>query len=172
MGPAFVATGHIPVFFCTCLDSSKRPPILVTINGHTHRSTLASRRGQFMLPISAENRPSAGVAAGDEVDGDSELDTEPREVTVPPDMAEALERDVDAKRFFDGFKTDWAHQIKELVDVHYPEAERIVLVKDTLNTHTNTPASLYMRPSSRRRPGGLPRSCRSNTRQSMAPGST
>ncbi len=55
-----------------------------------------------MLLISAENRTSAGVAAGDEVDVDIELDTEPREVTVPPDFAEALDRDVDAKRFFDG----------------------------------------------------------------------
>ena len=38
-------------------------------------------------------------------------------------------------------KRDWAHQIKELVDVRYPEAEKIVLVMDNLNTHT--PASLY-----------------------------
>jgi transposase len=37
--------------------------------------------------------------------------------------------------------TDWAHQIKELVDERYPEAERVVLVMDNLNTHT--PASLY-----------------------------
>jgi len=84
------------------LGSSKRPPVRVTINGHTYRSTLASRGGRFMLPISEENRTSAGVAAGDEVDVDIELDTEPREVTVPPDLAEALERDMDAKRFFDG----------------------------------------------------------------------
>ena len=38
-------------------------------------------------------------------------------------------------------KIDWAHCVKELVDVHYPEAECIVLVLDNLNTHT--PASLY-----------------------------
>jgi hypothetical protein len=38
-------------------------------------------------------------------------------------------------------KVDWAHQIKELVDERYPEAECIVLVMDNLNTHT--PASLY-----------------------------
>jgi hypothetical protein len=38
-------------------------------------------------------------------------------------------------------KVDWAHQIKELVDVRYPEAKKIVLVMDNLNTHT--PASLY-----------------------------
>jgi hypothetical protein len=38
-------------------------------------------------------------------------------------------------------KVDWAHFVRELVDVHYPEAERIVLVMDNLNTHR--PASLY-----------------------------
>ena len=38
-------------------------------------------------------------------------------------------------------KVDWAQVVKDLVDVHYPDAERIVLVMDNLNTHT--PASLY-----------------------------
>ena len=38
-------------------------------------------------------------------------------------------------------RIDWAHCIRELVDVHYPEAEQIVLVQDNLNTHT--PVSLY-----------------------------
>jgi len=36
---------------------------------------------------------------------------------------------------------DWAHQIKQLVDVHFPDAEVIRLVTDNLNTHTT--ASLY-----------------------------
>jgi hypothetical protein len=97
------ATGiPVPEEVVTSLGSSKRPPVRVTINGHTYRSTLASRGGQFMLPISAENRASAGVAAGEEVEVDIEMDTEPREVTVPPDLAEALERDVEAKRYFEG----------------------------------------------------------------------
>ncbi len=38
-------------------------------------------------------------------------------------------------------RVDWAHQIKELVDERYPDAERILLVMDNLNTHT--PAALY-----------------------------
>jgi len=38
-------------------------------------------------------------------------------------------------------RIDWAHCIRELVDVHYPDADTIVLVQDNLNTHT--PASLY-----------------------------
>jgi hypothetical protein len=45
--------------------------------------------------------------------------------------------DVTARRA----RTDWARQIKDLVDVRYPQAERIVLVLDNLNTHS--PASLY-----------------------------
>ena len=38
-------------------------------------------------------------------------------------------------------RVDWAHCVKDLLDVHYPDAERVVLVQDNLNTHT--PASLY-----------------------------
>ena len=38
-------------------------------------------------------------------------------------------------------KRDWARVVRELVDVHYPGAEKIVLAMDNLNTHT--PASLY-----------------------------
>ncbi len=38
-------------------------------------------------------------------------------------------------------RLDFAPCVKELVDAHFPEAERIVLVMDQLNTHS--PASLY-----------------------------
>ncbi len=38
-------------------------------------------------------------------------------------------------------RLDWAATVKELIDVHYPTAETIVLVMDQLNTHS--PASLY-----------------------------
>ncbi len=38
---------------------------------------------------------------------------------------------------------DWAEEMKYLVDVMYPDAERIILVMDNLNTHK--PASLYRR---------------------------
>ncbi len=38
-------------------------------------------------------------------------------------------------------KQDWAHFIRDLVDVHYCDAEQVVLVLDNLNTHV--PAALY-----------------------------
>ena len=97
------ATGiQVPAEVVDHLGSSKRPPVRVTINGHTYRSTVAFMNGVFMLPISAENRMLANVSAGDEVEVEIEPDTQPREVSVPPDFLEALDRDVEAKRFFDG----------------------------------------------------------------------
>jgi Bacteriocin-protection, YdeI or OmpD-Associated/Domain of unknown function (DUF1905) len=76
--------------------------VVLGADGYTYRSSVASIGGRFMLPVSGEVRERAGVAAGDEVDVDLELDTAPREVTVPPDLADALGRDAGAKRFFDG----------------------------------------------------------------------
>ncbi len=56
--------------------------------------------GRFMIPLSAENRTGAGVPAGDRVTVSIELDREPREVVVPPDLLVALEGDaVAGKRF-------------------------------------------------------------------------
>ena len=97
------ATGiEVPAAVVTKLGSSKKPAVRVTIKGYTYRSTVASMGGRFMLPISAEVREAASVAAKDKVDVDVELDTAPREVTVPPDFAHALSSDVAARRFFEG----------------------------------------------------------------------
>ena len=83
---------EIPAEVVTSLGSSKRPKVRVTINGYTYRSSVASMGGRFMLGVSAKVREGAGVAGGDTVDVDIELDTEPREVVVPPDLAAALKR--------------------------------------------------------------------------------
>ncbi|MGI8825207.1 MAG: YdeI/OmpD-associated family protein [Chloroflexota bacterium] len=58
--------------------------------------------GVFVASISAEHREGAGLKAGDEVDVDLELDTEPREVDVPPSLVDALDRDAGAQRYFEG----------------------------------------------------------------------
>jgi hypothetical protein len=97
------ATGiRIPDEIVQGLGAGKRPAVRVTIRGHTYRSTVASMGGRFMVGVSAENRAAAGVAGGDEVDVDIELDTEPREVAVPPDLAAALKRDAKARQAFEG----------------------------------------------------------------------
>ena len=79
----------------------KRPPVTVTINGYTYRSTVAAYGDVFMLPLAAEHRTAAGVAAGDEIDVDLELDTAPRDVEVPADFAAALDAEPAARATFD-----------------------------------------------------------------------
>ena len=97
------ATGiRVPPEVVQSLGAGKRPPVRVTIKGTTYRSSVAVIGGQYMVGVSAEVRERAGVAAGDEVDVDIELDTQPREVSVPPDFAAALDRDPAARQFFDG----------------------------------------------------------------------
>lgn len=86
------ATGfEVPPEVVEELGAGKRPPVAITINGHTYRSTVATMGGRFMLGVSAENRAAAGVSAGEVVDLEIELDTAPREVEVPEDLAAALE---------------------------------------------------------------------------------
>src|SRR5205823_47702 len=63
------ATGiEVPAAVVTKLGSSKKPAVRVTIKGYTYRSTIATMGGRFMLPISAQVREAAGVAARDKAE--------------------------------------------------------------------------------------------------------
>ena len=96
------ATGvEVPPDVVDALGAGKRPPVRVTVNGHTYRGSVAVMGGRYLLSVSAENRAAAGVAAGDEVDVDVELDTAPREVAVPADLAAALAAAPAARTAFD-----------------------------------------------------------------------
>ena len=97
------ATGiEVPERVVEALGSGRRPAVKVTINGYTYRSSVAVLGGRYMVGVSAEHRAGAGVAGGDEVEVDIELDTAPREVTVPADLAAALDAEPAARRTFDG----------------------------------------------------------------------
>jgi len=110
------ATGFgVPEDVVAGLGAGKRPPVRVTINGHTYRSTVAVMGGRFMVPLSAENRAGACVTAGDEVEVEIELDTEPRHVVVPPDLAEALDADPGVRSRFDGLS--YSNQLRYVLSV-------------------------------------------------------
>jgi uncharacterized protein YdeI (YjbR/CyaY-like superfamily) len=57
--------------------------------------------GRYMLPLNAENREAAGVAAGDHVEIDLVLDTQERVLDVPDDLAAAIASDAVAMSFWD-----------------------------------------------------------------------
>jgi hypothetical protein len=81
----------VPPDLVAALGAGKRPPVKVTINGYTYRSTVAVMGGDYMIGVAAEHRaPAGGVAAGDRVEVTLELDAGPREVAVPEDLAAAL----------------------------------------------------------------------------------
>jgi hypothetical protein len=97
------ATGfQVPDEVVEALGSGKRPAVTVRIGPHTYRSTVAVMDGMYMLPLSAENRAAAGVAAGDDVEVEVALDTAPRVMAVPDDLGAALDAEPLARRTFDG----------------------------------------------------------------------
>jgi hypothetical protein len=83
------------------LGAGRRPPVTVTINGYTYRNTVAVMNGGYMIGVAGEHRAPAGIVGGEDVDVDLELDSAPREVTVPPELAAALAADPAAKATFD-----------------------------------------------------------------------
>lgn len=86
------ATGiEVPDDVVQALGAGRQPLVHVALGGYRYRSRLGVRGGRAMLPVSAAHREQAGVAAGDEVEVTLQADTEPREVTVPPDLATALD---------------------------------------------------------------------------------
>ena len=96
------ATGiEVPAAIVEELGRGKTPLVTVTINGHSYPSAIAVRSGRYLIPLSADNRAKAGVAAGDRVDVSIELDTKPRTVEVPADFARALAKRPGARGAFD-----------------------------------------------------------------------
>ena len=116
------ATGiPVPDDVVAALGAGRKPAVRVTIGGHSYRSTVGSRGGRFLLPLSAENRQAAGVSAGDDVDVELEVDTEPREVDVPPDLAAALAADPEAEAAFG--RLPYSHRLRWVLSVDEAKSE-------------------------------------------------
>ncbi|OLR94597.1 YdeI/OmpD-associated family protein [Actinokineospora bangkokensis] len=115
------ATGMVvPEAVMSALTSAKRAAVVVTVNGYSYRSTVAARGGQFLIPVSADVRKAAGIAAGDTVAVGLVLDTEPREVEVPDDLAAALADAPAAKAAFD--KLSYSQQRAHVLSVEGAKA--------------------------------------------------
>jgi hypothetical protein len=110
------ATGiEVPADVVEALGAGKRPPVVVTVSGYTYRTTVAPMGGSFWVPLAAEHREAAGVRADEEVDVSVRLDTAPREVAVPEDLAAAF--DEPARSRFDALaythQKEWVRWVEE-----------------------------------------------------------
>ena len=85
-----------------------RPPITITIHDHTWRSTISVYGGKSFIGISKTNQAAAHVAPGDRVRIEVALDTAPRTVKPPPDLAKALKAHPRAKVAWD--KLSFTHK--------------------------------------------------------------
>ncbi|WP_405874417.1 YdeI/OmpD-associated family protein [Streptomyces zaomyceticus] len=88
---------EVPPEVVAALGGGARPPVTITVNGHSWKSRVAIMRGRHLLGLSNADRQAAGVETGEEVEVELELDTEPRVVVEPPDFARALDDDPGAR---------------------------------------------------------------------------
>ena len=91
---------EIPEAVVDELGGGRRPRVAVTVNGNTFRTSIAPMGGRYLLGLSADRRQAAGVEAGDVLDIDVALDTAPREVVLPDDLAAALAADPQAQAYW------------------------------------------------------------------------
>ena len=110
------ATGlQVPDEVVDSLGAGKRPPVVVTVGGHTYRTTVAPMGGAFWVPLAAEHREAAGVQAGEEVHVRVELDTAPRDTVLPDDLDAAL--DDSARAHFHALapshRKEWVRWVEE-----------------------------------------------------------
>lgn len=91
----------VPETIIESFGVGKKPPVIITLNNYTYRSTVAVMGGQYLVSLSAEHRKNANVAGGDEVEITIELDTEPRIVELPIDFKMALDKNKIAKDNFE-----------------------------------------------------------------------
>ncbi|WP_330300334.1 YdeI/OmpD-associated family protein [Streptomyces sp. NBC_00503] len=92
---------EVPPEVVAALGAGARPPVTITINGHSWKSRIAFLRGRHLIGLSNANRQAAGITTGDEAEIELDLDTEPRVVIEPPDFAQALDEDPAARAAYD-----------------------------------------------------------------------
>lgn len=81
---------EVPEDVVEALGSGKRPPVNVTVNGFSYRSTIAPMGGRYLIPFSSDKRKETGIGGGDAIEVELTLDTAPRTVEPPEDFAAAL----------------------------------------------------------------------------------
>src|SRR3954451_11230311 len=82
------------------LAAGKRPPVLVNVNGHEYRSTVAVMSGKHMIGISAAIRAATGLKAADPITVTLTVADSPRDVDIPDDFRTALAANAPADAFF------------------------------------------------------------------------
>lgn len=107
---------EVPPGVVEALGGGPRPAVTIRINDHSWRSRVAIMRGRHLIGLSNANRQAAGVAIGDQVEVELALDTEPRIVVEPDDLAAALDVDQDARAAYDALTSSRRREVVRSVE--------------------------------------------------------
>lgn len=84
------------------LGGGERPAVDVVVNGFAYKSTVGVMGGKSLVPFSSDKRAATGLVGGEPITVEVTLDTAPRTVELPADLAEALDA-AGARGAFDAF---------------------------------------------------------------------
>lgn len=125
---------NVPSEIIDKLSAGKKPPVVVTLNKYTYRSTVAVMGGKFMISLSAENRKNANVKGGDELEIDITLDTEPRTVELPADLQKAFAKNKLAQSAFEKLSPSKKKAIVVAINEAKTEETKMKRIEKTIKT--------------------------------------
>lgn len=131
---------EIPADLVDALGAGKRPRVTVTINHHSWKTRVAIMRSRYLIGLSIANRRAAGVATGDVIEAEIELDTQPAVVVEPPDLADALTADPAPRAAYDRLTHSRRRALVHAIDTAKKPETRLRRIEQTISAlHAPTP---------------------------------
>jgi bacteriocin resistance YdeI/OmpD-like protein/uncharacterized protein DUF1905 len=132
---------EVPPEVVEALGAGKRPAVTITINGHSWKSRVAIMCGRCLLGLSNANRKAAGVATGDQVEVEVDIDAEPRVVAEPADLARALDADPAARAAYDRLSSSRQREhVRAIEGAKKPETRARLIDKALARLRDQQPA--------------------------------
>lgn len=98
------------------LGGGKHPKVVLTLNNFTYRSSVARMGDQFLIPVSKARRAEGNLDVGVPYEIDIELDTAPREVELPEELAVHFESDAAAKATWEAMS--YSNQLRMVTPIN------------------------------------------------------
>ena len=120
----------------------KRPTVVVMIRGMEVRTRIMVYGGRSYIGLRQAQRTAIGLSPGDSLQVEIALDSEPRVVSVPDDLASALSNDPAAQRVFDQLSfTNRKEYVEWVTSAKRPSTrqERITRTPELLKSGRRTP---------------------------------
>lgn len=106
----------VPPEVVTALGGGNHPKVSLTLNGFTYRSSIAKMGGEFWIPVSKARRAEGKLEVGVPYEIEIELDTAPRKVDVPVELAAHFEIDANAKSAWEAMS--YSNQLRMVTPIN------------------------------------------------------